>query len=203
MPTGQIAATASIAGISIQSVTQRVASGQLSHEVTLPKADAGTLTTRTDDTDGELTMADAGHGITTGDQIDIFHDGGVSYGATAGTVAGTTVPFTGAGGAVLPAEDDPITADVQVEVDVDFDGDKAEMVIVMATLRGHVIWIDTGASTLDASQLTATEPWQWIAGQGVTNPLLAGNPVDKVFLSNGDAVNAATLKIAALYNSDQ
>jgi len=202
MPTGQIVATASLAGISIQSVTQRTASGQLAHEVSLPKAAAGALTTRTNDTDGELTMNDASHGITDGDQIDIFHDGGVSRGATVGVVSGTSVPFTGATGAVLPTQDDPITADVQVEVDVDFDGDKAEMVVVMSTVRGHVTWIDTGAATLDASELTATEPWQWIAGQGISNPL-SGNPVDKVLLSNGDSANAATVKIAVLYNSDQ
>jgi len=202
MPTGQIIATASVAGLSIQSVTQRTASGQLAHEVVLPAAAAGVLTTRTNDTDGQLTMDDAGHGITTGDKIDIFHDGGVSYGATVGTVAGTTVPFTGAGGDVLPAEDDAIAADVQVEVDVDFDGDKAELVLVMATARGHITWIDTGSATLDTAELTASEPWQWIAGQGVTNPL-AGNPVDKVFLTNGNSAGTATLKIAALYNSDQ
>ena len=50
-------------GISVQGVISRAAEGQIGQEVSLPAADAGTLSTRTSDTAGTLTLG-AGHGVT-------------------------------------------------------------------------------------------------------------------------------------------
>ena len=202
MPSGTINSVASIAGLSIQSTTSRTASGQISHEVALPAADAGELTTRTDDTDGELTMGSGSHGISTGDVIDIYWDGGVAYGATVGTVSGTSVPFTGASGDALPAVSTDVNADVQVELDTDFDGDKMEMIVMAGSSRGHFDFQDSGSASLEAGELQANEPWQWVSDTGTSNPL-AGNPVDTLKLSNGDASVAATVKLALIYNSSQ
>jgi len=46
----------------------------------------------------------------------------------------------------------------------------------------------------------AGEGWTWATDTGVTNPL-AGDPVGKAMVSNGDSTGAATLKIGILYDS--
>ena len=202
MPTGTVSAVASVGGLSIQTTQNRSAAGLIGHEVNLPKADKGELTTRTSDTAGTLTMDSAGHGIETGDKIDIYWDGGLAYEATVGTVSGTSVPFTGAHGDVLPANNTDVTADVLVPLDTDFDGDKLEMIVMASTKRGHYLFDDGGALELAEGELVAGEPLQWVADTGVTNPL-TGNPVDDLYVTNGDGDAAATLKIGLIYNSDE
>jgi len=200
MPIHTRTCTDSVAGLSIQSVTTRNAATQFGTEVALPAGAAGSLSTRGGDTEGELTMDDAGHGIQTGDTIAIFWAGGRCFNCTVGTVAGTTVPFTTAVGDVLPAADTVVVADVQVEHNLDFDGDNLESIVANCTRRGHIHFEDSGGNVLAGADLTAAESWQWFADQGIANPL-AGNPVDKVFFANGDGVNAATAKLGMIYDS--
>ena len=200
MPIGTIASNVALAGISIQSSITRTDTGQISHEVTPAAANAGTLSTRTSDTAGTLTLG-ASHDISTGDVIDIYWSGGVAYGATVGTVSGTSVPFTGASGDVLPAEDSAITADEQIEINTDFDGDDMSMLAVVSTLRGHVCFCEDDGTVLAAQELTANEGWTWASDTGVTNPL-TGNPVGKVLLTNGASTGASTTKIGVLYDSE-
>ena len=205
MATNSINITGSIGGITIQGTVSRTAEGQISQEVSLAAADAGTLTTRTSDTAGTLTMDSASHGISTGDEIDIFWtdsdgDAKCAYGATAGTVSGTSVPFTGASGDALPVVDSEVTADVVTEVDVDFDGDNLEEILLQSTRKGHFDFVDSTPTSLHQAKLAASEPWLWFSSMGYDNPL-AGNPVDKLKLSNGDSDNAATVKLGVLYDS--
>jgi hypothetical protein len=200
MPTGVIATNIALAGISIQGNITRTASGQISHELSLPAAEAGTLSTRTSDTDGTATLG-ATHDIETGDVVDIYWDGGVAYGASVGTVAGTSVPFTGASGDVLPDQDTVITMDKQVEINTDFDGDDMSMMAVVSTKRGHVCFEEDDDTVIVAQELLANEGWTWASNTNVTNPL-AGDPVGKVMVSNGDSTAAATLKIGVLYDSE-
>ena len=78
MPIGTIAHNIALAGISIQSSITREAAGQISHEVIIPAAKAGTLTTRTSNTAGEATLG-ADHGITTSMVVDVYWADGVRY----------------------------------------------------------------------------------------------------------------------------
>lgn len=204
MNTGTIQQTASVGGLSIQSNVQRQAEGQIGQSVTLPAAKSGTLSTRTGDTAGTLTL-EADHGITDSEVINIFwmDAEGVyhcAYGATVGTVDGNDVPFTGASGDVLPTEGDAITASLVVEIDIDFDGDLAEMLAAGANKLAHIAFRDSTPTVLKAVLLLAAEGWSWISGQGITNPL-AGNPVNDVLASNGDTTAEATLQIGVLYDS--
>ena len=199
MPIGTFANNVALAGISIQSSTTRTDSGQVSHEVTLPAADAGTLSTRTSDTAGTATLG-AAHGIQTGDVVDIYWAGGVAYGATVGTVAGTSVPFTLASGDVLPAQDTAITMAKQVLINTDFDGDNMSMLAVVSTKRGHVHFQEEDGTGIKAQEMLAGEGWTWASNTGIVNPL-AGNPVGQVMATNGDATGTTTLKIGVLYNS--
>jgi len=67
----------------------------------------GRLTTRTDDETGTLTMDSAGHGIATGNKINISWASGARYNITVGTVSGTSVPI----GADNSGDGDPLPPD--------------------------------------------------------------------------------------------
>jgi len=205
MPTATISIIGSVGGVTVQGSVSRTEEGQISQEVSLPAADAGTLTTRTSDTAGTLTMDDANHGISTGEVIDIFWTDAngnqkCAYGATVGTVTGTSVPFTGASGDALPAVDSSVTADVVVEANVDFDGDDLAIILLASNRAGHFDFQDSGSVSLHQAVLLAGEPWLWFSDMGYSNPL-SGNPVDKLFLTNADSSNSATVKLGLLYSS--
>jgi len=201
---GTIQQTASVGGLSIQSTVNREAEGQIGQSIALPAAKTGTLSTRTSDTAGTLTL-EADHGITDSDVINIFWldaDGvyHCAYGATVGTVDGNDVPFTGASGDVLPAEDDVITASEVVVIDVDFDGDLAEMLAAGCDKLSHIAFRNDTPTVLAAVMLLEREGWSWASDQGVANPL-TGDRVNDVLASNGDATAAGTLQIGVLYDS--
>lgn len=208
MPNATISISGSIGGIAFQGTVTRAAEGQQSHEVTLAAGKTGTLSTRSSDTAGTLTMT-AGHGITDGLVIDIYWtdangDVQAAYGATVGTVSTNSVPFTGAAGTALPAQTTAIVACVVTEINADFDGDDMQAIIVASNRNAHVKFIDSGAAVLKAQVLRATsgtaEPCYWVDGQWITRPI-TGNPVDKIVVSNGDSTNTATLKVGVLYDT--
>ncbi len=206
-----------IAGLSISGVITRSIEGSQKGwgPLTLAVADAGSLTTRASDTAGTLTMTSESHGIGTGDVIDIFWTDAngraqAAYGCTVGTVSTTSVPFTGAAfdtdvndATVLPAQDTAITADVQTVIETIFDGDDLEFIILYSTREGHFEFEEaasSGGSTITSAKFVANEEWRWISNQGITNPL-AGQPVNRIKVSNGDSSNAATFKGGLLHDN--
>lgn len=72
-----------------------------------PPGKRGTLTARSSDTVGELTL-ESGHGIATGNVIHVYWGTGKRIGVTAGTVSGNVVPISGGSGDVLPVTSTPI-----------------------------------------------------------------------------------------------
>jgi hypothetical protein len=158
----------------------------------LAAAKTGTLTTRTNGTDGTLTM-DAGHGFTTGQRLDIYWSGGSCYGATIGTVATNSVPFTGAQGTALPVATTAITAMVPTSVAVAVVGNNAVSIGVGCPVGGNVIFADSGNATLAAVVLTSSvTSYVWTSAYGGTNPL-AGATVAKVFISHGLSTAASVI----------
>jgi len=198
MLTGQITNAIDLAGISANGVTIRTADGQISHEVALPAGKSGTLSTRTDDDTGVATLA-ANHGITVDDYVDVYWDGGVRYGMDVTGVEGTAVSIDLGDGDNLPTQDTVIIVTPRVEIDVDFDGDNVEMIAAVCPRRAHLEFLTDADVSIKVQELTAAEPWSWVADQGVTNPL-TGDPVGKIQASCGEAT-AATLKIGVLYDS--
>ncbi|MDD8027908.1 MAG: hypothetical protein PHI34_15520 [Acidobacteriota bacterium] len=206
MSSGTIQVVASIGGIKETMNILRSAAATVTVESTLDAGKAGTLSARTGDTEGTLTLG-ADHGITDGEVIAIFWSSGVAYLATVGTVAGTSVPFTGAAGDVLPDEDTAIVADVMEAHDVEFDGDNLEMLIATFRQRGVIVFEDwsgsggDGDQVIDAADIAANEAYLFVADVMATNPL-TGNAVDQIWIANGDSSNSSLFKLAALYNSE-
>ena len=196
----------SAAGLSVQGLVAREASGGVPpQEKSRLPAKPGTLSTRTSDTAGTLTLS-TGHGITDGNTIDVFWTDaeGVlkcAYGATVGVVSGNDIPFTGASGDALPVQDTAITTQKPTELDCDFDGDKAVLLVaMMKTAGGHVAFVDSGDAVLKAQTLQANEPFLWWKNGPFAAPI-TGNPVDAVLISNAGTA-AATFQLTGLVNSD-
>lgn len=175
------------------------------YQVALPAGKAGTLTTRTDNTDGTATLG-TGHGIATGNTVDIYWAGGVRYGVTVGTVSGTSVPFSGGAGDNLPTESTAIVMTKQVPFTAHIDGDKVQLFGVFlrsqdANAVGHLDLLDDGPATIAEFDLVECDnngaealnnAFDFEAGD---QNVLTGDPIESGAASNGSSTHAATLFI--------
>ncbi len=203
MPTAQIALNVTIGGVSIAKNWTRSGEHPNPYEVTLPVAQDGDMTTRTDDNTGVVTMDAEGHGIETGDKVDVYWDGGMRYGMDA-TVSGTAVTLDGGAGAVLPADESPVVCCVQVDIPSQIDGDVAQLFLASleyadstSTKVGHIDLQDAGPATIAEKDLEANVPLFVDLGSDLAN-LLTGNPITSCKASHNDTANEATLKLATL-----
>ena len=197
MPTSRLTIAGDIGGMAMNSTLTRTADGQIGHEVTLPAAKSGTLSTRTSDTVGTLTL-DAGHGIQTADVIDVYWDGGRRYNVTVGTVSGNDVPISGGAGDVLPAQDTTVTAQTQQQIDTDFDADLLVAIAALCDQRAHIGFYDGAALELSVD-LTAAELWHWFNGGTAINPLASAS-ITHMVVTQASAT-AATFRLGILYDS--
>jgi hypothetical protein len=196
-------------GVTIQTLPIiRTNSGPIGLEDSLTAAKSGTLTTRTSDTVGTLTMA-AGHGITTGQIIDIYWTGGVQYGVTVGTVATNSVPISLGDGDNLPTAATVITAVVQKSINLAIDGDNADILaIVLETIdkslrtAAHVQFRDAANAEIAEIDLVANVPQVWDLAGGSANPF-TGNPITnlKASQANVTATETYTLKIVGVQDA--
>lgn len=189
-----------VAGISMSSILSRTASSHIGHEVELPAALVGALTTRTGDDEGTLTMG-ADHGIETADTLDVYWDGGRRYGMTVGTVAGTSVPISGGAGDVLPADETAITAQVPQVVDTDFVGNLLAVVAALCAENATVYFKATGGGSQFVMLLSAGQLWLWMDETSLANPF-TDKEVSYALVSHGGS-SPATVKVALMYNADE
>lgn len=208
MATATYGASLTCGGVAIQQTINRSGDHPQAYEVALPVGKAGTLSTRTNDTDGELTVT-TGHGIITGDIIDIYWSDGMCYKATAGTVAGapadTAIPFTGGTGDVLPTQGVAIVVTEQVIINTQIDGDAIQIAGVCLETsetagKGHIDCQDSAHASIEEIDLVANVPKIWDVAGGIAN-VFTGNPITHSHASNGSATVAATLKFLSLEDS--
>jgi hypothetical protein len=174
------------------------ATGGEHREPTVAAAKAGTLTTRTSDTVGTLTMA-GGHGIATGDEFDLFWSGGQRAQVTAGVVAGDSVPFSLGTGDVLPALNTVITAHKGVSAAFTVVGDNLTGISVQMDKPGYVHFRDNTDAVLFSAPVTADGGYVWYDGSGVTNPL-AGDTVTSILCTNSDSTAARSPQVGVVFN---
>lgn len=198
MPTGNVSLSCTIAGVSISSTITRTGEGAVSQEVTLAAGEAGSLTTRTSDSAGTITM-DAATVIETADEVDVFWASGKRYGVTVGTVSGTTVPISGGAGDNLPVQDTALTISVRTSINMDFDGDQVKQMVISSSGRASTEFLTSGSVSIKAVETPAGEFWLFADGQGETNPF-ASNVCDTVSAGNG-STSANVLKITAILDT--
>ena len=178
-------------------VGSRTVSGNVAINFTFDPAaaKAGTLTTRTDNDTGTITMSSGGHGITTGAKVDVYWDGGSRYDVTVGTVSGTSVPIDLGAGDNLPIATTAVTVQVREEQDFPFAGDDmAALSISAGGANATVLFLDGSDAVLLAIELDSTTTiYTWDSGNGATNPL-AGDTVAKVTVTQGGSTSTARVQ---------
>jgi hypothetical protein len=196
-------------GVTIQTLPiVRTNSGPIGLSDTLNPAKSGTLTTRTNDTSGTLTMA-GGHGFTDAQVIDLYWSGGVRYGVTIGMVATNSVPISGGSGDNLPAQDTAITAVLQKSINLSIDGDETDILAVVLettdkSLRtaGHVQFRDAANDEIAELDLVTNVPQVWDIAGGAANPF-TGDPITnlKASQANVTTTETYTLKIVGVQDA--
>lgn len=207
MPTGQYSMSVQIGAISVSKAINRTGNHPNEYSVDLAAAPAGTLTTRTDNSTGTLTMSSGGHGIATGNIIDLYWSGGRRYKVTVGTVSGTSVPISVGSGDNLPIATTAVVACVRTNVNTAIDGDNSQLLVISAefsdtseTSKCQASFFDVGDALIAHMDLTANQPQVYDLAAGVTNPF-TGNPITYARVSNGSSAGTCTLKIASLENA--
>lgn len=199
MPTGNMRLVGDVGGIGISGSVVKTNSGQIGQQTTLAVAKTGTLSTRTNDTDGTLTMA-ASHGITTAAVIDLYWSGGRRYNVVVGTVSVNSVPISGGAGDNLPIATTAITAQVQNVIDVDFAGSLATMIAAKSVNKGMLLFYES--TTLRAAiDLAADEPWFYSSTGGFTSPLLT-YAISSIKVTQSSSSSTSVFSLGVLYDSD-
>jgi hypothetical protein len=173
----------------------------ISLDVTLDPAKTGTLTTRTDDNTGTLTMT-GGHGITDGLRLDVYWATGSRLGMTVGTVATNSVPIDGGVGDNLPIATTAITAMVPSVENVTVIGDDlVGFVFDATTLKAGVAFTQAGGTAITAIRFQTEDNagYSYFVGENGTNPA-AGVTVGKVYMSHGDSTASRRVKGAILHD---
>lgn len=165
----------------------------------IPAAKSGSLTTRTDDDTGVVTLS-TGHGITTGARVDAYWEvGGVKgyrYGMAA-TVAGDAVTVDGGAGDNLPVATSTVILAVAQEFDFDLTGDNVKVLAFFSEVRGlFVLEDDIGGVLYVKHHPDSNQASGWYSDSGETNPI-AGDTVAKAFMSHNSTSDVRTMRIGA------
>lgn len=201
----QLQYTATVSGLG-QTITQpitRTGDGGISRSIAVPAGVTGTLTTRTDDNTGTITLTDSGS-VSTGANVDIYWDGGVQYNVTVGTVSGTSCPIDSGIGDNLPSTSTAVVISVRQQVNADIDGDNLSLLAMKQlytqsneTSASHVDFQESDNTEVVEVDLVANVPQVYDITGGATN-IFTGDPIAKFFVSNGSSTNAATFQLLAV-----
>ena len=168
-------------------------------EESVAAGNAGTLTTRTNDTEGSVTASSSSHGITDGDRVDLYWTTGCRRGATVGTVAGAVIPFSGGSGDALPLQDTAITIVEPLMLDVSVEGDYVSAICLYTAARGQFCF-NEGASTEHlAKELGDGIVYIWHDEDGSDNPI-DGDTVNRIYVSH-DETTAQTMRVGIMYDN--
>jgi hypothetical protein len=195
--------------VSIGSINQskiRTGDDLIDLQITLPAGKSGTLTTRTDDNTGIVTVA-SGHGITGSDTVDVYWAAGRRYGVDVTATDATTISIDLGAGDNLPTASTAVVICKQVVVNKAIDGDAVEIIGLLAELAASTGFgvritvfdaVSAGGSAVgNGIDLDPNSPFVLDIEGGAAN-LLTGSPILSFVASNGDGSNACTLKIQGL-----
>lgn len=142
-------------------------------EVVLPAAKTATLTTRTSDTAADLT-GQSGHGVTTGQTLDVYWEGGCQYGCTVGTVAGLTIPISGGTGDALPIATTALTIQVPVSTNLAIPANSLSFLLVNSPVGKTVTRFRSSVPTIltaYVAKLSGLDNRLWDNASGAVSPL--------------------------------
>ncbi len=187
-----------IAGVVFNASVNRSGTAVVNALRSAPIAKTGTLSTRTDDNTGVVTMT-AGHGFATSDKIDLYWAGGRRCGMDA-TVAVNAVTLDGGTGDPLPPLTTPVTASKKTAVDIDFNGTLAKTIQIGSAGRVRVELYE-GATLRKGIDLEPGDlPYSWYSDGPVANPV-NGNAISSAQVSQGGTEQAEDIQIGVLLDA--
>jgi hypothetical protein len=196
--TANVSLRTRVAGLNIDATIQRTDELEQAFQHVMDAGRAGTLTTRTDDAIGVVTVA-AGHGITTSDTVAVFWAGGSRFSATVTATAATTITIATGAGTNLPAATTAVVIAKESLHTLAVVGNNIAVLAVGCDNRASVNFRDGSAASLLRYDMASQEGRLWVASSDVTNPL-AGDTVADVRIANG-GTTAVPLKIGLLVNT--
>src|SRR6516225_8744792 len=167
--------------------------GVIKKDPSIPAAKVGSLTVRTDNTNGSLTFG-AGHGFNTGDLMSIYWTDAttgliMSRRRTSVTVAGNVVSFTGGLGDNLPplntanmAGSKPVVEDLVVT------GSNVHAMVCQTPSPGTITFLLADGTTVVSEYYMPAlngDSRSWYLGSGVTNPF-QGQAVAKISFTHNN-----------------
>jgi len=196
---GSLSVTAAFGTKLVTGEVSTEAAGLNFQELTVAHGTGGFLTTRTDDNTGVATLA-SGHGLLTGDIVDVYWEFGCRYGMDA-TVNGDAVTIDGGDGDSLPGQSTTVALCKRTVLAVPVTGDDLVQVALLCDQRCQVVFRDSEQSVLWDITLVADAPWTWIDGLYVDNPMSSYDVAD-ICISNGSPEVDAEFQCGIFYNSD-
>lgn len=175
--------------------------GIIASPASIPAAQPGSLTTRTDNTHGTITATNSNHGITTGQRIDLYWTGGQAYNVTVGTVSGTSIPITvTGGGSNLPSSSTAVTMGISTSAPFSITGNNLQALVLSGMpsgTNGYFVF-NNGSTDVYAAFLTGGYVSGWKTGDVSTNPLASATPT-LVYISHSNTAQVLTsLQAAAI-----
>jgi hypothetical protein len=167
-------------------------------------AKVGTLSTRTDNNTGILTMT-TGHGFTDGQRLDVYWSGGCRRGMVIGTVSTNSVPIDLGAGDNLPIATTAVTAIVPNMETCSFAGANVTfaMFSTRSPYRAQVVFAQSDDTEVAYGILSAGangDVWSWTSSDGTTTPF-ASQTVARVYFSHEYSGAAETSLIAEVLYS--
>lgn len=176
-------------------------------EFLVPAAQPGVLSVRTNNNTGTLTMNVVGHGIITGQIIDLYWTDAngnqqCQHQITVGTVAGTSVPIASGAGTNLPAAAFNVIVGVRVSVAVALVGNNVSGIVVYGDSSGCFDFLTSAPAEIATwflpSQANSALCKEWDKVNGDVNPLV-GATLASVAMSHSNIVLAQTMRVGFMF----
>ena len=191
--------TTNVAGSSISSVFERTQEDSRGISISIDAGKSGTLSTRTDNDTGVVTVA-SGHGIVDTDTVAVFWDGGSRYNVDVTATTSTTISIDVGTGTNLPVATTAVVISKQSIHNVAITGDRLEVFAVGSRVRSSVEFWSSAPTSLLRYDIATGEGRAWVKTTDVTNPL-AGVTVATVRVANG-STTASTVELGILASTD-
>ncbi len=165
---------------------------------TVTAAKPGTITALTDVDTATATLT-AGHGVLTGDIVDVYWDAGSRVGVTVGTVVGDVVPLDGGTGDAFPAVATVVAVKVRQTEEAVIVGDNVDSIMFGGVSVPCTFTLLDGATPVLTVELAANTNYIWTSSLGLDNPL-AGMSVTDIAFSHASPTSDITMEGSVSYS---
>jgi hypothetical protein len=139
-------------------------------EIDIPAGKAGTLTTRTDDNTGVITVA-SGHGITDADTVVVSWDGGIQRGVDVTATTATTISIDLGVGTNLPIATSAVVVAKTVSSILSVASNALKLLVIQNTNRVSCVVNDASNGALITLDIATGEGYQWVTSNGFAIPV--------------------------------